>query len=113
MQLKLVVANQQTGNYISKSNLEILCFASNYVISLYGKYGISSFDNVNIKFDIDGNTIGWALGYLIDQINRNDFLPYEAPPRKLSAEFFIPAIVIASVFSVLTLIAILVCIFCG
>ena len=108
-----MIANQQTGNSISKSNLENLCFGSNYVIGLYDKYGITSFDDVNIKFDIDGNTIGWALGYLIEQINRNDFLPYEAPPRKLAAEFFIPAIIIASVFSVLTLIAILVCIFCG
>ena len=110
--LKLATINHQAGSAISRSNLELLCFGSNYVIAMLAKFGLTSFNNINIQYDIDGNTIGWTLGYLVEQVNNDNFLPNESPNRALPTEFFIPAIIIASVFAVLTLIAILVCIFC-
>ena len=83
------------------------------MLTLLSKLGVNSFNDTSIVYDINGNTAGWAHGYLINQLNRDNFLPYEAPPRKIPSEFFVPAIIIASAFTVLTLIAILVCIFCG
>jgi len=36
------------------------------------------------------------LGYLINELNRDDFLPYEEPPRKLNFPHFVSATVLLS-----------------
>lgn len=38
---------------------------------------------------INGFSLNWALGYLINELNRDDFLPYEEPPRLLSFHPFL------------------------
>jgi hypothetical protein len=93
------------------SFLRTTCFTNNYMFALLSKYGITTLKNVDMALAINNNTVGWTLGYLIDQLNREDFLPYEAPSRKLPREFFIPAIIVASVFTVFAFIILLAYIF--
>lgn len=33
--------------------------------------------------------MNWALGYLVNELNRDDFLPHEEPPRKLKLSIFV------------------------
>jgi hypothetical protein len=40
--------------------------------------------------------LNWALGYLINELNRDDFLPYEEPPRKLKFYIFLPSTIVLS-----------------
>ena len=101
--------NRLVNNSLASSNLQVLCFANNYMSILFDRFGITSFDNV--QFDTNGSNLGWTLGSVVTQASRSDYLPFEGPTRTLPAEFFIPAIIIASVFTMLTIIAILVCIF--
>ena len=79
-------------------------FYSSKILKLYScPYLVqvpNNLDNINIVSDINGNTVGWTLGYLINQLNRDEFLPFESPPRRLSRDFFIPAITVASAFTV-------------
>jgi hypothetical protein len=90
----------KSNSAIRTSFLVTTCFLNKYVISLLSQYGINNLDNINIVSDINGNTVGWTLGYLINQLNRDEFLPFESPPRRLSRDFFIPAITVASAFTV-------------
>ena len=46
---------------------------------------------------INGFSLNWALGYMINELNRDDFLPYEEPPRKLKLPIFVIFTVIFSI----------------
>ncbi|CAF0750987.1 unnamed protein product [Brachionus calyciflorus] len=107
----LTAINKKLSSPINDDFLKSTCFFNYYLLKMFNKYKITNFDNIEFMTTVNGNTIGWSLGYMIDLVNREDFLPYEAPPRKLQPEFFIPAITIASIFTVLAFISILVCLF--
>ena len=55
----------KSNSAIRTSFLVTTCFLNKYVISLLSQYGINNLDNINIVSDINGNTVGWTLGYLI------------------------------------------------
>lgn len=40
--------------------------------------------------------MNWALGYMISELNRDDFLPYEEPPSLISHSFFLPFVIVMS-----------------
>jgi hypothetical protein len=66
-----------------------MCFSNVYVISLSKNYGFTSYENLLMSDKINGYNLNWALGYLINELNRDDFLPYENPPRKLPLSLFL------------------------
>ncbi|RNA17236.1 ectonucleoside triphosphate diphosphohydrolase 1 isoform X1 [Brachionus plicatilis] len=109
--LELTDINQKLDEKIFEDYLKSTCFFNYYLLTIFSRYRITKFDNVEFLTKVNGNSIGWSLGYMIDLINRADFLPYESPPRKLQPEFFIPAIIICSVFTILALISVLFCVF--
>ena len=65
------------------------CFANKYVTNLLTSYGFTSFDQITMTDKINGFSLNWALGYMINELNRDDFLPYEEPPRKLNLSIFV------------------------
>lgn len=42
--------------------------------------------------------MNWALGYLINELNRDDFLPYEEPDRKLKFSIFLSSTIFCCLF---------------
>jgi len=106
-----------------------VCLTNKYLIGLLKQYGISSFTNIKLVKEINGNTvsemnflilivilqykqniillekIGWTLGYIVNSLNREDFLPSESPSKKLTLDFF-TFFIIVQVILPLTLIKI-------
>jgi hypothetical protein len=80
-----------------------MCFSNVYVISLSTNYGFTNYDNLNIGDKINGYSLNWALGYLINELNRDDFLPYENPPRKLPLSLFLTFTILICLVLVLVL----------
>lgn len=99
--------NTLNNGQITDRFLRTVCLNNHIVISLLTNYKITNFENVEITLDINGNNVGWSLGYLFQQINRDDFLPTEEPKKKLPREFFIPAITVSSVLTGLLLFALI------
>jgi hypothetical protein len=50
---------------------------------------------------VNGYSLNWALGYLINELNRDDFLPYENPPRKLGLSLFLTFTITISIVLIL------------
>ena len=99
-------------NFISGSNLPVIflteqCLMNHYILELFRKYGITDFDKVTIKSKVNGYSLNWALGYLINELNRDDFLPYEMPSRMLKLGIYLPLTIILSVIVVLTMIGLI------
>ena len=53
---------------------------------------------------INNFSLNWALGYMINELNRDDFLPYEEPPRKLNLPIFV---IFTIIFSLVCLAALI------
>lgn len=96
--------NNLTQSGISNNNLINLCFSNIYAIQLFQSYGFKDLSNVNIVYDVQGYTIGWTLGFLINELNRDDFLPYEEPPRKLSTVYFVSFLIISSLSAIVSIV---------
>ena len=56
------------------------------------------FINYYYFLKVKNNSLNWALGYMINELNRDDFLPYEQPPRKLNLFLYIPLVIILGFF---------------
>ena len=126
---KLVTLNKITNASIATNSLFSVCLTNKYLIGLLKQYGINSFTNIKLVKEINGNTvsemnflilivilqykqniillekIGWTLGYIVNSLNREDFLPSESPSKKLTLDFF-TFFIIVQVILPLTLIKI-------
>ncbi len=126
---KLVTLNKITNASIATNSLFSVCLTNKYLIGLLKQYGISSFTNIKLVKEINGNTvsemnflilivilqykqniillekIGWTLGYIVNSLNREDFLPSESPSKKITLDFF-TFFIIVQVILPLTLIKI-------
>ena len=80
-----------------------MCFQNVYVLQLTTNYGFTSYSNLNIADKVNGYSLNWALGYLINELNRDDFLPYEDTPRKLQLSVYLPITVVLSLVIALLL----------
>jgi len=87
---ELTNMNSKNEAHINEHFLGSLCLRSVYLARLLKLFGIENFDNVQINNTVNGYNIGWTLGYLINELNRDDFLPFEEPPRKLPFKFYFP-----------------------
>ncbi|RMZ94922.1 ectonucleoside triphosphate diphosphohydrolase 1 isoform X1 [Brachionus plicatilis] len=85
--------NNKLKPMILDEYLRTTCFYNLYIMKLLSKFQITSFANVEIIDKINDYSIGWTLGYMIDLINRQDFLPEETPPRKIETKFYIPLLI--------------------
>jgi heme/copper-type cytochrome/quinol oxidase subunit 2 len=74
-----------------------------YVLSLSANYGFTTYKDLDIGDKINGYSLNWALGYMINELNRDDFLPYEATPRKLSLSLFLTFTIVISLVMVLVI----------
>ena len=54
-------------------------------------------------FKVNGYSLNWALGYLINELNRDEFLPYEAVPKKIPLNTYLPLMIFLSAGLVLLL----------
>lgn len=86
-QLKDLNANSSSG--LSDSFLINQCFANTFMLEILSAYGFTSFENLRMTDKVAGFSLNWALGYMINELNRDDFLPFEAPPRKLKLPWFV------------------------
>lgn len=98
----LFVCKLQKLNSDSKADLPSKflikqCFSNIYVIEILSSYGIHNFDKLKITDKVNDYSLNWALGYLINELNRDDFLPYEEPPRRIKLHTYLPLTVILSV----------------
>ena len=57
---------------------------------------------------MNGYAVGWTLGYLINELNRDEFLPYEAPPRMLPLQYFVPFVIISGFFAIVVIVLLVV-----
>ncbi|CAF0751002.1 unnamed protein product [Brachionus calyciflorus] len=102
---ELTEINNKLKVPISEEYLQTICFYNLYISKLLPKFQINNFDNVEIGNKINGYTIGWTLGYMIDLINREDFLPQETPKRNLDKGIFVPVIIICVLFALVAFIS--------
>ena len=73
-------------------------------MELLKKYGFESMENIKVVDQVNGFSVGWTLGYLINELNNENYLPKEDLPRKLS---LVPFLLLASLIA-LVIIALLV-----
>ena len=88
---KLKQLNEDNNAGLSEAFLINQCFVNKYVTHLLVSYGFDSFSPppLTMTDKINGYSLNWALGYMINELNRDDFLPYEEPPRKLNRTLFV------------------------
>jgi hypothetical protein len=99
--MSLTQLDELNNGQISSDNLEMLCFRHSYALKLLERYGFDSLQDLSIMNKVNGYTLNWALGYLINELNRDDFLPYEAVPRVLDLSYFV---VLTLIFSLIILV---------
>lgn len=97
---QLLSINSQSGANLPVNFLTEQCLMNNYVIHLLESYGINSFNDLSIQKKVNGFSLNWALGYMINELNRNDFLPYEKPPRKIKLVVYLPITIILCLMTV-------------
>ena len=95
--------NDTSNANINKKFLDPLCLNNMYIIELLDSFGFQDFSNIKITNNVNGYNIGWTLGFLINELNRDDFLPYEEPSRMLKFKYFLPLITISSIILALIL----------
>jgi len=86
---ELVELNRTNNAGLSETHLKNLCFGNMYSMTLTSKYGFIDYKNFKVTDKINGFSLNWALGYLINELNRDDFLPYEEPPRYIRFPLFL------------------------
>jgi hypothetical protein len=98
--------NSKNNASISDKFLTNQCFSNVFILTLVSRYGFTNFDNFKSTDNVNGYSLNWALGYLINELNRDDFLPYERPERIRIIQLPL-FIILTCIFSVLSLIAII------
>lgn len=81
--------NQKNKAGLTDGHLKSQCFSNLYSIALTSRYGFTDYKNFKATDKINGFSLNWALGYLINELNRDDFLPYEEPPRYIDYPLFL------------------------
>lgn len=74
-----------------------------YIIELLDSFGFKDLSNIKISNNVNGYNISWTMGFLINELNRDEFLPYEEPPRVLNFKYFLPLIIISSIILTIVL----------
>lgn len=105
--LQLVELNQTNNAGLSETHLKGLCFSNVYSIALTARYGFTDYKNFKVTDKINGFSLNWAMGYLINELNRDDFLPYEEPPRYIGFPLFLTLAFLFGFFGSLFLIYVL------
>ena len=63
----------------------------------------------NNKLKVNGYSLSWTLGFLINNLHRNDFLPYEKVETPLiSKNVFIPVVVTSAIVAIIITIFLLI-----
>lgn len=99
--------NEESGAELKETYLINQCFTNIYILELLANYGINSFNDLTITNKVNSYSLNWALGYLINELNRDHFLPYEEPPRKLELRVFAPLTVIFSLAVIVLVVGLL------
>jgi hypothetical protein len=94
--------NRKNNASINDKFLTNQCFSNVYILTLVSRYGFNNFNNFKSTDKVNGYSLNWALGYLINELNRDDFLPYEEPPRRLKFTYFLSLTIFIS-FTILLL----------
>lgn len=100
--------NENSGADLPEKFLLNQCFTNVYISEILTSYGLTSFEELTITDKVNGNSLNWALGYLINELNRDDFLPYEIPPRKLSLKVYLPLAILSAVVIISVVLALIV-----
>ncbi len=100
--------NNKNNASINDKFLTNQCFSNVFILKLVSRYGFTNFNNFKSTDKVNGYSLNWALGYLINELNRDDFLPYERPPRILKFPIFIGLITVFSALSLLIVVFLLI-----
>lgn len=70
LEFQLIAINKQNGAGLKKT-VHTICFQNVYLLAMFKSHGVTSFENVQFVNRVNDYKIGWAMGYLINQIAKH------------------------------------------